>query len=224
MAVWYRKFVQESEEKPVAAEQVLRALAERWRGALTLAYRSQVVVSHQGEPGLRGGLWVRLRRPNLARIEIAVDNREFSCLRVCDGRGIWHRGVDVPLRPATTARQAFRTTVMEDVPHPLDEAAYSVDQFLAPQPFWLPGATVERTALRRKENNREIFVVTQRLGTSQDTLTLDAKTYAPLRLVRVGDHGGTVQELLREEFREVVFGSPLAPSLFRWNPDDEARR
>jgi outer membrane lipoprotein-sorting protein len=212
--------------KPVDAEKVLRMLAERWRGALTLEYRSQLALNHQGEPGLRGTLSVRLRRPHLARIEVSVDNREFCCLRVCDGRVIWHRSQGVALRPAATQRSAFRTTVMADIPHPLDEASYSVDQFLAPQPFRLTGSNITRSATLQKENKteRELFVVVQTQGTSRDTLTLDAKTYAPLQLVRVGDHGGTVQELLREEFTEVVFGSALPPRLFQWTPADEARQ
>ena len=67
-------------------------------------------------------------------------------------------------------------------------------------------------------------MVVQTQATSRDTLTLDAKTYAPLRLVRVGDHGGTVQELLREEFQGVVLGSALPTALFRWTPEDEARQ
>ena len=215
------------DEKPVNAEQVLATLAERWRGAITLEYRSQLVLSHQGEAGLRGELTVRLRRPNLARIEIKVDNPEFCGLRVCDGRVIWQRNQRVPLRPARTQRHGFQTTVMAGIAHPLDEAAYSVDQFLAPQPFRLTGSGVERSATQRKDSKdkeREVFVVVQTQATSRDTLTLDAKTYAPLRLVRVGDHGGTVQELLREEFQGVVLGSALPTALFRWTPEDEARQ
>ena len=113
---------------------------------------------------------------------------------------------------------------MASIPHPLDEASYSVDQFLARWPFLLTGNDVERTARRHKEKEREIFTVTQTQGTSRDTLTVDAKTYAPLLLVRVGDHGGTIQELLREEFLSVGMGGALSPSLFRWSPDDEARQ
>ncbi|MCX6368089.1 MAG: hypothetical protein NTX57_15500 [Armatimonadetes bacterium] len=216
--------MQETEEKPANAEQVLKTLGERWRGALTLQYRSQLVLSHQGEPGLRGTLQVMLRRPHLARIEVRVDKAEFCCLRVCDGRVIWQRNQGVPLRPAHTQRHAFQDTVMSGILHPLDEASYSVDQFLAPVPFWLPGKDTTRTAKRRKERDRELFVVTQTQGTSMDTLTLDAKNYAPICLVRVGDHGGTIQELLREEFTEVQLGGPLPPSLFRWNKEDEQRR
>lgn len=227
MRVWYRKFVQDSAEKRINPEQVLRTLGERWRGAVTLEYRSQLVLSHLGELGLRGTQHVRLRRPSLARIEIRVDNPEFCCLRVCDGRVVWHRNQGSLLRPAYTQRQLFRRAVMADILHPLDEASYSVDQFLAPLPFWLPGSSVARTARRKKEKykekEREVFVVTQTQGTSTDTLTLDAITYAPLLLVRVGDHGGVVQELLREEFQDVVLGGPLAQSLFRWSPEDEAR-
>jgi hypothetical protein len=210
MGIWYRKFVQESEEKPVSAEQVLRTLGERWRGATTLEYRSRLTLS----------------RPNLARIEVKVDNPEFCCLRVCDGRVIWQRNQSVPLRPARTQTQRFSATVMAGILHPLDEAAYSVDQFLAPLPFWLPrreGHEVTRTAKRRKEKGRELFIVTQSQDTSVDTLTLDAKTYAPIRLVRVGDHGGVVQELLREEFQSVVFGGALPSPLFHWGKEDEAR-
>lgn len=212
------------EEKPVNAEQILRTLAERWRGAVTLEYRSQLVLSHQGEAGLRGELTVRLRRPNLARIDIRVDNPEACGLRVCDGRVIWQRNQRVPLRPARTQRHGFQTTVMAGIAHPLDEAAYSVDQFLAPQPFRLTGSGVERSATQRKDKERDVFVVVQTQTTSRDTLTLDAKTYAPLRLVRVGDHGGVVQELLREEFHDVILGSALPTALFRWTPEDEARQ
>ncbi|WP_395090066.1 outer membrane lipoprotein carrier protein LolA [Armatimonas sp.] len=212
------------EEKPVNAEQILRTLAERWRGAVTLEYRSQLVLSHQGEAGLRGELTVRLRRPNLARIDIRVDNPEACGLRVCDGRVIWQRNQRVPLRPARTQRHGFQTTVMAGIAHPLDEAAYSVDQFLAPQPFRLTGSGVERSATQRKDKERDVFVVVQTQTTSRDTLTLDAKTYAPLRLVRVGDHGGVVQELLREEFHDVILGSALPTTLFRWTPEDEARQ
>lgn len=214
---------EKGEEKPVSAEQVLTALADRWRGAATLEYRSQLILTHQGEPGLRGTLRVQLRRPRLARVEVAVDNPEFCCLRVSDGRVCWHRGKGTPLRPATTQPQSLVGGIMGGILHPLDEASYSVDQFLARWPFLLPGAEVVRTALRHKERGREVFTITQTQGTSRDTLTVEAKTYTPLRLVRVGDHGGTVQELLREEFQEVVMGGALAPRLFRWNPEDEAR-
>lgn len=214
---------EEQEAKEESAERVLLRVAERWRGAVTLEYRSRIVLSHQGEPGLKGTTAVRLRRPGLARIELSVDNPEFCCLRVCDGRVLWHRGKGTPLRPPRTQQFAFRGAFLESILHPLDEAAYSVDQFLAPRPFWLLGTDVERKAVRRREQGREVFVVVQSAGVSRDTLTLDARTLAPLRLVRVGDHGGTVQELLREEFEEVVMGGPLSPSLFRWSREDEAR-
>lgn len=213
-----------ADEKRVSAEQVLTTLAERWRGAATLEYHSRLVLSHQGEPGLRGELRVRLRRPNLARVEVTVDKPEFCCLRVCDGRVIWHRGQGTPLRPAVTRQQSFRGELMASIPHPLDEASYSVDQFLARWPFLLTGNDVERTARRHREKEREIFTITQTQGTSRDTLTVDVKTYAPLLLVRVGDHGGTIQELLREEFLSVGMAGALSPSLFRWNPEDEARQ
>ena len=77
--------------------------------------------------------------------------------------------------------------------------------------------------LKEAKTERELFVVVQTQGASRDTLTLDAKNYAPVTLVRVGNHGGTVQELLHETFHEVTLGGPLPESLFRWTPEDEAR-
>jgi len=203
----------------VDAERVLRTLSDRWRGATTLEYRSTITVTHIGEPSLTAQLWARLRRPNLARLEIETNNPEVSCLRVCDGRYVYHRNRTTPLRPARTLFTGFKGTVMTGVAHPLDEAGYSIDQFLAPRPFW-PEGKVELAATKYEER----FLLTLTQGVNKDTLTLDAKTYAPLKLVRIGNHGGEVQELLREEFHQVVLAGPLGVSLFRWTPDDEARR
>jgi outer membrane lipoprotein-sorting protein len=70
--------------------------------------------------------------------------------------------------------------------------------------------------------NRDVFEVVFRRSTSRDTLTLDALSYSPLRLIRVGSHGGRVQELMRETFLEVRLDPPLPDSLFHWSPRDDA--
>lgn len=210
---------EELRKEPVDPERVLRTLSERWRGAQTLEYRSTAVLTHIGELGVTAKIWARLRRPNLARLEIEANNPEISCLRVCDGRHVFHRGRTTRLRPAQTQFTGFEGTVMSGAPHPLDETAYSIDQFLAPRPFW-PSGKVELAAVKQGER----FVLTLVQGVNKDTLTLSTKTYAPLTLVRIGDHGGEVQELLRETFHEVTLAGPLGVRLFGWTPEDEARR
>ncbi len=59
---------------------------------------------------------------------------------------------------------------------------------------------------------------------ARDTLLLDGASYSPLRIVRVGDHGGKVQELLRETFVEVVpdAGRRFDRETFVWTDADEA--
>lgn len=205
------------------AERVLTVLAQRWSGAKTLEYRSTATLTHLGEPRVVAQIHARLRRPNQARIVVETNNPEISCLRVCDGNRIYQRTRTTPIRPAQTSIQSFRDTIMAGVAHPLDEAGYSLDQFLARRPFW-PHGDVKLEVARVRRQDKEHYELTLVQGTSKDTLVLDASNYAPLSLVRVGDHGGEIQELLREEFHELILGGPLSSTLFRWTPEDEARR
>jgi outer membrane lipoprotein-sorting protein len=221
---------------------VLRELASRWRRALSLEYRSEVIVNHAGEFRLDLRTHIYLRRPGRARMIFRSDNfPEADRLRVSDGRMIFDRMFG---RPGDTSRTIAAPltrpdSITKDISHPLDEAAYSVAQFFSEAPFSPPpwfgggtGGTLRVTARRlpqtipglpgKSGEKRDVFELVFRRGTSRDTLALDALSYCPLRLIRVGSHGGRVQELLRETFIEVRLDPPLPDALFRWSPRDDA--
>ena len=212
--------------RPVDADALLRELSHRWQGAQTLEYRSRAVMRHAGEFRVVVEIHARLRRPNLARVVFHADRPDVTRLRVCDGRRIWDRTPDVPLRPGQTTAEAFGGLVTANIPHPLDETAYSVDQFFAPAPFtprWATPPRREATLLPATAADGERFRITLSDGRyAVDTLTLDAVSLRPRELVRVNEHAGQVQELLRETFLDVRLGSPLPPALFAWTPADES--
>jgi hypothetical protein len=166
---------------------------------------------------------------------------EADRLRVSDGRMIFDRMFGRPGDLSRTIKSPLSRPdrITEDLSHPLDEAGYSVTQFFSATPFAPPASfggvnsgTIRVTARRLRQNlpglpdrsgeNRDVFEVVFRRSTSRDTLTLDALSYSPLRLIRVASHGGRVQELMRETFLEVRLDPPLPDSLFRWSPRDDA--
>lgn len=178
-------------------------------------------------------VWVRLRRPDLARLVFAADNPEVSRVRVCDGRFVWERPASTILRLARTLRVPFaRGGILQNIPHPLDETAYCAEQFFSPTPFlppvvWGGGrdklkiSATRRTYTRADGQKRECFEVVFESNPACDTLLLDARSFAPIRITRVGEHAGQVQELLRETFLTVRLGPNLPPDLFRWTNEDE---
>lgn len=221
---------------------VLRELANRWRRAISLEYRSQAILNHAGEFRLDLRSHVYLRRPGCARMIFRASTfPEADRLRVSDGRMVYDRMFG---RPGDTSRTIAAPLtrldkITEDLSHPLDEAGYSVAQFFSETPFspppWFGGGTegsLRVTARRLSQTipglpgkageKRDVFELVFRRGTSRDTLTLDAISYAPLRLIRIGNHAGRVQELLRETFLEVRLDPPLPDALFRWSPRDDA--
>lgn len=218
---------------------VLRELANRWRGAASLEYRSEVVVSHAGEFRLDLRTHITLRRPSRARLVFRAKGfPEANRLRVCDGRQIFDRmsgRVGDTSRTITTSL-ARTGRITDNLSHPLDEAGYCVAQFFSPTPFVPPASFgggdlgPSKTVARRRRQppagknraGREVFEIVFTRGNSRDTLTLDALSYAPLLLVRVGEHGGSVQELLRESFTEMRLNPLLPSALFRWSPADDA--
>ncbi len=219
-----------AKETPVDGLRVLQTLSERWRAAQTLDYQSRVVMSHAGEFRVQIGVSVQLRRPRQARIIWDADRDDVSRLRVCDGRTIYERTRGSGLRRAQSTREGLNANgqVTQNVPHPLDEASYCVDQFFAPTPFWPPStwgdgeAKIIVSAVRTAEP-KAVYRITLLRGKSRDTITLDAQNYAPIQVVRVGDHAGRIQELLRETFTQVRLGTYLPASLFTWTPRrDEA--
>lgn len=228
------KKLSQPEEFPMEARPLLRELAARWRAASTLEYRSEAVVDHRGEYRIVVKSRVRLRRPAFARLVFLGDRPgEASRVRVCDGRRVFDRRIGSG--HATTV-SGFTGRLIADIAHPLDEAAYAIDQFFAPSPFLPPAAWGDpgerlRIAAARLTSAAKSggaggrggrFRITFTRGDARDTLILDARSYAPQELVRVGPHAGIVQELLRETFSEVRLGLPLPLSLFTWTPEDEA--
>lgn len=220
---------------------VLRELANRWRRAVSLEYRSQILVNHAGEFRLDLRTHIFLRRPGRARLIFRASTfPEANRLRVSDGRQLFDRMFG---RPGDTSRTITAPLsrpdrITEDLSHPLDEAGYSVAQFFSATPFvppvWFGGAEgpLSTSARRLRQSipdlpvksgqKPDVFELVFERGTSRDTLTLDALSYGPLRLVRVGSHGGLVQELMRETFLEVYLDPPLPDSLFHWSPEDDA--
>lgn len=222
------------EEQPIDAMLILREMTARWRGANTLEYRSEAIVDHKGEFRVVVQTHVRLRRPGLARIVFLSDRREASRLRVSDGRRLWDRELGPQGRIILAT---YDGSVTANIAHPLDEAGYSVDQFFRRSPFLPPNTwgdgriSVEAVRLRGvksagkakpQSRSRDRFRVTFASGPARDTLMLDAVSFAPLSLRRVGEHAGVVQELLRETFTEFRLGVPLPASLFAWTEADEA--
>ena len=212
-------------ETPVDGLRVLQTLSERWRAAQTLDYQSRVVMSHAGEFRAQIAVSVLLRRPRQARIVWDADRDDVSRLRVCDGRAIYERTRGSGLRRAQSLREGLNANgqVTQNVPHPLDEASYCVDQFFSPNPFWPPktwgeGIGAIDVSAVRVSKPKAVYRITLLRGKSRDTITLDAQNYAPLEVVRVGDHAGRVQELLRETFTLVRLGTYLPASLFTWIP------
>ena len=218
-----------NDERSVDGRKLLRELAARWRAADTLRYRARAVVNHAGEFRVTVNTFARLRRPNLARLTFTGDRPEANRVRVSDGRRIYDR----PRTGARTVVSAYEGRLTGDIAHPLDEAAYSIDQFFSPTPFlplvaWGGEGPLRIDAVRRTRAvedrasaPRDVFRIKIARGESHDTLTLDALSLAPLRLVRWGVHAGLAQELLDETYLEVLLGAPLSPYLFAWTEADE---
>jgi hypothetical protein len=224
----------EDDGRPVDARRLMAELAERWRGSQTLEYRSEAVLNHAGEFRAVVRVHAQLRRPHLARILFWADRAETTQLRVSTGKLLYWRGAATPLRPGRTLHAPFRERLTEDIPHPLDETAYSTDQFFSRTPFYPPPAwgtgkepmKAEAVRIKRRDTRTgkqvEAFRIRLTRGTSQDTLWLEPVSLRPLELSRVGDHAGTVQELLHETFTEFNLGVNLPPSRFTWSVADEA--
>jgi hypothetical protein len=207
----------------------LRLLAERWRTTPTLEYRSRAVLNHAGEFRVEARVWVRLRRPQFARLVFLTDNAEVSRLRVCDGRIVWERGESTPLRPARTLRSPYKGDILANIAHPLDETAYCANQFFShapflPPPIWANGAKPKISEMPEREKGRDIVRIVFEAGVFRDTLIVDRVSLAPLSLVRVGEHAGAVQEILRETFETVKMGHSLPPDLFLWSEADQQGR
>lgn len=218
---------------------ILGELARRWRGAYGLEYRSLAVMNHAGEFRVNVRIHAWLRRPSQARLVFrSKDIPEADRLRVCDGVRVWDRLFGHPGETGRTLVVPLPGPgrITDNISHPLDETGYSVTQFFSSTPFtppsyWNAQPGPLRTMARRLsqwrlggENAapRDVFEVVFTKGVAKDTLTLDALSYAPLLLVRISDHGGRVQETLRETFLDVRLNPPLADSLFRWSRRDEA--
>ena len=221
---------------------VLRELAARWRRAVSLEYRSQILINHAGEFRLDLRTHIYLRRPGRARLIFRASTfPEADRIRVSDGRYIFDRMFGRPgdLSRTIKAPLSRPERITEDLSHPLDEAGYSITQFFSTTPFSPPSSfgginsgPIKVTARRLRQNipglpgrsgeKRDVFEVVWRRDDARDTLTLDALSYSPLRLIRVGSHGGRVQELMRETFLEMFLNPPLPDTLFRWSPRDDA--
>ncbi len=247
MPLFFRQEIANA-ETPLAPEAVRRELAERWRGAATLEYQSRAVMNHAGEFTVHVRIHARLRRPTYARVAFqTTEMPEAARVRVSDGRMIFDRQAGSVGETGRTMREQLERGAPDfltrNIPHPLDETAFFLDQFFAPAPFtpptnWGSGARPVWTAARvsakaddetqkrrldaasASKNNDRLRLVVQS-GSSRDTLTLDATNFAPLELIRVGDHAGRTQELLRETFDVVRLGVNLPASLFTWTDDDE---
>ena len=213
------------------ARALLRELGARWAVADTLEYRSQAVLQHQGEGRVVVQTWARLRRPGRARLVFSGSQPEASRVRVCDGTLI-HDRPRGPRQPTTRVR--FMGQLTQYIAHPLDTASYLVEQFFSRAPFLPPfdwgldsadtDAPVRFTAARvgAKLGVRDAFQITLSRGLSRDTLTVDARTFAPVEIVRFGVHGGLAQELLRETITAVRLNVSLPDALFAWTAGDEA--
>lgn len=219
------------------ARTLLRELGARWAFADTIEYRSQAVLQHQGEGRVTVRTWARLRRPGRARLVFSGSQSEASRVRVCDGTLLYDRmrGARQP-----TTRAHFSGALTQYIAHPLDTASYLVEQFFSRTPFspaadWGGDSTDENTPVRFQASRvsagpggsggaaRDAFQITLSRGPqTRDTLTLDARTFAPIEIVRFGVHGGLAQELLRETITHIRLNVPLPDALFVWTPQDEA--
>jgi len=243
------KAAENAGETPLDPDVARRELAQRWRAGATLEYRSEAVMRHAGEFTIRVAVHALLRRPAYARIVFdATGMPEAARVRVSDGRTIYDRQTGNRGERGRTLRERIDPNVelgflTRNIPHPLDEVAYFINQFFAPDPFapppgWGSGARPEWSALRvsaaRDDETQKRRLTVQNAakggdrlrlvaqsGTSRDSLTLDLANFAPLELVRVGEHAGQTQELLRETFTLVRLGVNLPASLFAWTDDDE---
>jgi hypothetical protein len=228
---FFRPAPQDGDGEPVDGARLLAELARRWRDAPTLEYRSEAFIRHKGEFELTVRIHTRLRRPNLGRIDFRSETwAEASRVRVASGGTLYDRQRGAGGR---TLRSGYRDRLTENIPHPLDEAGYSVDQFFSPRPFIPPPSwgrgesaalriTGHRAASAPAPFKGPAYRVTIEKGTSRDELWLDAISFAPLLLTRRGEHAGAVQELLRETFHEFGLGTlRVTPDLFRWTEADE---
>jgi|GEM_PF-2460117 len=223
-----------SGEQVIEGKAVLESLSGRWRTANTLEYRSRAVLDHVKEIRVEVAIHARLRRPALGRLLFLASRPGYSRLRVCDGRLIKDRVSGTSLRRAYTRSSGYRGSLTADLLHPIDFASYSVDQFFARLPFYPPsewgeqGTSVMISAVHfpfkdpKTGQSRNRIRLTFTRGWARDDIYLDALSYEPLELVRVGFHGGVVQKVLHETFESVVLAPSLSDSLFRWTPDDEA--
>lgn len=207
---------------------VLRELGARWRAADTLEYRSEAAMEHQGEPRWDVRIHARLRRPNRARLVFDGDRSESTRVRVSDGSFLYDR---MRGRGRATIRAPLGSGgILENIAHPLETAGHSAEQFFARTPFVPPDGTRPRVSAARVrftpsgKPSRPAYRVIIEQGFTRDTLWLDRVSFAPLRLVRRGIHGGLEQELLRETFTEFRLGATLSPALFVWSREDEAGR
>jgi hypothetical protein len=222
--------------EPFDPQLVLRALSDRWRGAVTLEYRSFAVADHIQERRVEVRTHARLRRPDKGRMVYLANYSEFSRLRVCNGRRVTDRMAPTPLRAGYTRNSGFIGKLTADLTHPVEFLSYSTDQFFAPIPFYpLPtwgdlNAELEVSAVRypvtdpKTGQKRRRIRLTFTRGWARDTLILDSLSYSPIELVRIGIHGPYLQELMRENFEKVILGPSLPDSLFVWTPEDESGR
>lgn len=221
-------------EKPLDAPAILRELSRRWAAAQTMEYRSRVALNHAGELHITVAVHVRLRRPRLARVLLdTADRPDLTRLRVCDGRTIRDRTAGTPSFPPQTTNEPLGEKVTVNIPHPLDEVSYCVDQFFSRAPFTPPPTwgdtdqpcritgSILPTPANLPTKSREVFRIVQTRGRAQDTLTLEPISLRPLEIVRVGDHAGRVQELLRETFLSIALGAYCPPQIFQWTAADD---
>jgi hypothetical protein len=219
--------------RAIDARLLLAELAQRWRGAQALEYRSESVLNHAGEFRIAVQVHALLRRPRLARVTFQADRAEFSQIRVCDGRRLFSRGASTPLRRAVTIASAYTGRLTENIPHPLDEASYTLDQFFSRAPFtpvasWgMSREPIRIEAMHDKRahpvtgNTVPVLCVRFARGVFEDTLFLEPFSLALLELIRVGDHAGQVQKLLHETFHLFRLGGNFPSSLFTWTDADE---
>lgn len=232
-------------------DRFLAELQTRWRGANTLQYRSAALLAHSGEFRLHVAISATFRRPNLGRIRFdTTEVPEAARVRVGDGRRLYDRQQGEVGKAGRTRWLAYNNRLTDDLTHPLDEVAYFPDQFFSPtpflpKPFWGTGPLAQDlktvpidepirivTEVMEKDSKRidavvktwprKVLCFSFSAGASSDTFYFDPITYAPLALIRVGDHAGRIQELLREVFIQFSLGtlSGLA-NPFVWTDDDE---
>jgi hypothetical protein len=204
-----------------------------------LEYTAESVINHAGEFRLSVRTHARLRRPNLARVVFygaGGGSGEVSRVRVCDGRTLHDRTMGRVGEAGRTVRAPFRGVLTADIAHPLDEAAYAVEQFFRDTPFLPPraawGNAPGETALAAELGDappatptwasKRAYKVMMTSGDFKDTVWVDAASYCPVRLSRVGDHAGRVQETLTETYVSLSLNGARFPrETFQWTDDDE---